>query len=92
MEIIIALIGAVASVVTALISRNTNKKVKTIDEIRLENGKTYLTDFISELESGVAKTEIQKQRASEIYDEYTCLNGNSYVHSHWENLKKNGLL
>lgn len=91
-ELIIAIISAVASVATAFITKNTNKRVRTIDEIRLENDKTYLTDFISEIENGVPKTEIQKQRASEIYDEYTTLNGNSYVHSHWEKLKQKELI
>lgn len=56
-----------------------------------ECDKTYLTDFLSELETGVPKTEIQLKRSKEIYDEYKNLNGNSFVHDKWEELKKKGL-
>ena len=37
----------------------------------LEYDKTYLTDFLSDLENGVTKTEIQKKRAYEVYEEYS---------------------
>ena len=37
----------------------------------LEYDKTYLTDFLSDLEKGTEKTEIQKKRAYEIFEEYT---------------------
>ncbi len=56
-----------------------------------ECDKTYLTDFLSEIETGVPKTEIQLKRTKEIYDEYKNLNGNSYIHDKWEELKKKGL-
>ena len=53
----------------------------------------YLTDFLSELESGAQKSEIQKERAHEIYSEYTeTLKGNSYIHTKWSDLEKKGLL
>lgn len=57
-----------------------------------QNDKTYLTDFLSEVEGGQLKTEIQKKRAYEIYKEYTKLHGNSYVHNKWEELVKKGVL
>ena len=64
-----------------------------INNFRKEYDKTYLTDFLSELESGVTKSEIQKERAHEIYSEYTDeLKGNSYIHTKWSDLEKKGLL
>lgn len=102
-EIIIALIGAGASILTAFMSKNTNKKVETIQDIKqdfckeinavkYENDKTYLTDFLSEIESGNKKSPIQIKRAYEVYEEYTKLNGNSYIHDKWEELVSNGKL
>lgn len=58
----------------------------------LEYDKTYLTDFLSDLEKGIDKTEIQKKRAYEIYEEYTKSGGNSYIHAKWEELRKRNLL
>lgn len=102
-QIIIALITAGATIINTFISKNTSKKVETIqelkrdikkdlDSIKYENDKTYLTDFLSEVEAKQPKTEIQKRRAYEIYEEYTKLNGNSYIHNKWEELVKKGVL
>lgn len=102
-QIIIALITAGATIINTFISKNTSKKVETIqelkkdikkdlDSVKYENDKTYLTDFLSEVEGGQLKTEIQKKRAYEIYEEYTKLHGNSYVHNKWEELVKKGVL
>lgn len=41
-----------------------------MDKHILEADKTYLTNFLSEVEQGVAKTEIQIKRAYEVYEEY----------------------
>lgn len=102
-QIIIALITAGATIINTFISKNTSKKVETIqelkrdikkdlDSVKYENDKTYLTDFLSEVEEKQPKTEIQKRRAYEIYEEYTKLNGNSYIHNKWEELVKKGVL
>lgn len=102
-QIIIALITAGATIINTFISKGTSKKVETIQElkkdikkdlnsVKYENDKTYLTDFLSEVEAKQSKTEIQKRRAYEIYEEYTKLNGNSYVHNKWEELVKKGVL
>ena len=58
----------------------------------LEYDKTYLTDFLSDLEKGVETTEIQKKSAEEIYEEYTKNGGNSYIHAKWEELRSKNLL
>lgn len=102
-QIIIALITAGATIINTFISKNTSKKVETIqelkrdikkdlDSVKYENDKTYLTDFLSEVEAKQPKTEIQKRRVYEIYEEYTKLNGNSYIHNKWEELVKKGVL
>lgn len=102
-QIIIALITAGATIINTFISKNTSKKIETIqelkkdikkdlDSVKYENDKTYLTDFLSELEAGTPKSPIQIKRAYEIYEEYTKLNGNSYVHNKWEELVKKGVL
>lgn len=62
-------------------SVNYDQKMK--DHI-LEADKTFLTDFISDIKMGIQKTEIQYQRASEIYKRYIENGGNSYVKENWE--------
>jgi len=97
--IIVSLITAVGTIVNTVISKKTNKKVDCIAEIRkdfnkhlLDADKTNLINFLSELEHGVKKSDIQIKRAYEIYERYTENGGNSYVHDKWEEVKKNGLL
>lgn len=101
--ILVALIPTLGTIITACISKKTSKKVDSISDLKneftkemklhiLESDKTYLTDFLSEVEVGQAKSEIQKKRAYEIYEEYTSLHGNSYIHDKWEELHNKGLI
>lgn len=101
--IIVAFITGVCSIITTIITKNTNKKVDAISEVRkefnsqmknhiLESDKTYLVDFLSDIESGGKKTDIQVKRAYEIFEEYSQFGGNSYVHDRWAVAKKNGLI
>lgn len=103
MEALVALITTTGIVINSFISNKTNKKIEKIEDIKSEfeeklnlvkreQDKTYLTDFLSDLESGRTKTQLQIKRAYEIYEEYTELNGNSYVHDKWEELVKEGIL
>ena len=72
---------------------NLRKEVKRdMTKHTLEYDKTYLTDFFFVLEQGNTKTEIQKKRAYEIYEEYTKNGGNSYIHAKWEELREKNLL
>lgn len=102
-SIIVAIIPVVGVIITTYMTNKTNKKIESIDDIKKEfkielnnvkreNDKTYLTDFLSDIENGQTKSEIQIKRAYEIYEEYTSLNGNSYVHNKWEELVKEGKL
>lgn len=69
-----------------------NKLKKELNKLKKEQDKTYLTDFLADIESGQTKTQLQIKRAYEIYEEYTELHGNSYVHDKWEELVKEGVL
>ena len=102
-EVIIVLITTAGTVINSYISKSTNKKINKIEEIKVEferelnklkkeQDKTYLTDFLADIESGQTKTQLQIKRAYEIYEEYTELHGNSYVHDKWEELVKEGVL
>ena len=61
-------------------------------EHTIDADKTYLINFLSDLENGVPKTEVQIKRTYEIYERYVKNGGNSYVHDKWEEVKKLGLL
>lgn len=58
----------------------------------IDADKTYLINFLSDLENGVPKTEVQIKRTYEIYERYVKNGGNSYVHDKREEVKKLGLL
>lgn len=90
--IITSLIAAINSIIIAVITKQTNKKVNNFKEHILDNDKTYLTDFLSDIENGMKKTDIQLKRAYEIYERYIKNGGNSYVKDTWEEAKKRGLL
>lgn len=79
---------------------NLNKKIDKMREESkrdmvahtLDADKTYLINFLSELENGLKKTDVQIKRAYEIYERYSKNGGNSYVHDKWEECKRKGLL
>ena len=65
---------------------SVNRDIKKLDKNQCMN---YLVDFIEDSKSGIPKDEIQKKRASEVYDHYTKdLNGNSYIHDGWQKYVK----
>lgn len=68
------------------------KNKKDLKEHLLDADKTYLTNFLSDLENGIKKSDIQIKRTYEIYERYTENGGNSYIHDKWEEVKKKGLL
>lgn len=51
-QIILAFIAIIPSVATLIVNCYQNKKIDKIDKVRLESDKTYLTDFLSEVEGG----------------------------------------
>ena len=96
----------IVAIISAVTNKKANKIEdidKKIDYMRLESkkdmlehildaDKTYLINFLSDLENGIQKTDVQIKRAYEIYERYTKNGGNSYVHDKWEEVKKKGLL
>lgn len=97
--IVVALITVAGTITNTVISKKTNKKVDCVAELRkdfknhlLDSDKTLLINFLSEIEHGVTKTDIQIKRMYEVYERYTENGGNSYVHDRWEEMKRKGLL
>ena len=97
------LITVGGTIIVALITRSTNKKVSKIEDVKdycqnmmdnhiLENDKTYLTDFLSDIEAGEPKSEIQIRRAYEIKWEYNQKGGDSYIDDKWDELIRKGIL
>ena len=64
--------------------------LKMIENLEMSSIKTDLVNFINDIEHGVQKSQIQRMNAHELYDRYSKLGGNSYVHDHWEKLVKEG--
>ena len=63
---------------------------KKINNLEISSIRTDLVNFINDLENNVRKSAIQKLNAHQLYTRYEQLGGNSYIHSHWEKLKKEG--
>lgn len=65
---------------------NMNTDIRKLDKNQCMN---YLVEFIEDSKNGIPKDDIQKKRASEVYDHYTQnLHGNSYIHDGWEKYVK----
>lgn len=65
---------------------NVNTDIRKLDKNQCMN---YLVNFIEDSKNGIPKDDIQKKRASEVYDHYTNdLHGNSYIHDGWEKYVK----
>jgi len=65
---------------------NVNADIKRLDKNQCMN---YLVDFIEDSKNGIPKDDIQKKRASEVFDHYTLdLHGNSYIHDGWNKYVK----
>lgn len=72
-----------------------NDKLNTIDnridKIDKNECKNYLTEFLEDIKNGIPKSDIQIQRATEVYDHYINeLHLNTYIHDGWERYMKGG--
>lgn len=89
-------IGRKLSKLLTLALEPTNKKLDAIEKKvaanQLENDKTILVRFLADIKNGEELTEIETERLHETYTRYTNAGGNSYIHSEWERLKKEGKL
>lgn len=62
-----------------------------IDKLDKNQCKNYLTEFLEDVKNHVPKSDIQVQRATEVYDHYiNDLHLNTYIHDNWEKLMKGG--
>ena len=98
-EITITAISTIGVILQALISNSNKKKLDTINALDakinqaiLSSEKTYLADFMADLEKGETKTQEQIKRAYEIKEQYNALGGDSYIDSQWNKLKSRNLL
>ena len=64
---------------------STDSKIKEIDMSQCKN---YLVGFLKEVENGEIIDEVEKERAYEVFDHYSEIGGNSYIHDKWERLMK----
>ena len=84
-EVITTLLSSLIAIIPTLVNvylnqKNAKKKdlVELLQKDEYERYKTYLVDYLAEVENGTPKNEIQKQRASEIYDKYSKM-GRKFV-------------
>lgn len=64
---------------------------KILTEIKLDQCKDYLVEFLARKERGEKIDTEEEQRAFERYDLYTSLGGNSYIHNKWvKSMEKEG--
>ncbi len=62
-----------------------------IDKLDKNQCKNYLTEFLEDVKNGIPKSDIQIQRATEVYDHYiNDLRLNTYIHDSWEMYMKGG--
>ena len=86
---VITAIGVLGKFLKKLIKSNTREIMERLNVIDYNGCKSYLTDFLTEIENGGKKSSVQVERASEVYDHYVKnLNGNSYITTKWEKLMK----
>lgn len=68
-----------------------NEIKKDIQRLDKNQCKNYLTEFLEDLKKGIKKTDIEKQRATEVYDHYRNeLHLNTYIHDEWKIYMKQG--
>ena len=86
-SIVITSVTTIIIAIKKILVEPINKRITSLE---LSSIRTDLVNFINDVESDVKKSEIQKLNAHQLYTRYENLGGNSYVHSHWEELKKEG--
>jgi len=86
------LLGAITTITLGLkrgLSKDITALVEQISKKDKCECKRYLTDFLTAIENGEPKSEIQIQMATETYDHYFHdLKGNSWIEDKWNKLMK----
>lgn len=74
----------------------TNEKLdvlnKKINEVDINRCKDFLVSFFSKVEKGEEIDEVELEHFYCVYEVYINKGGNSYIHSKYEKLKKEGKL
>lgn len=85
---IITAIGVIGLAGGKWLKKQLDPIVSSISKMDLNSSKCYLVNFLTDIENGVHKDEVQITLVHEMYDHYVKdLNGNSYIHDKWEKLK-----
>ena len=79
------------------LEKNLNKRIDSLEQnlnsktenLELNQCKNYLVHFMYDAEKCEVTNE-QIQNAYDMYDKYTKLGGNSYIHDKWKKLIKGG--
>jgi len=86
------LVGAITTITIGLkkgISKDICRLAEQIAHKDKCECKRYLTDFLTDIENKVEKSDIQIQMATETYDHYFReLKGNSWIEDKWNKLMK----
>ena len=100
---VLALIGNVKNLIKEIKNPIDKKLEKVLEPVKkeiadfkeeykkseLDSAETDLVNFMYFVEKNMASPE-QIQNGYKLFDKYSKLGGNSYVHSKWEKLRKEG--
>ena len=85
---LVGLVGSIAAIITGV-----KKAVeKLLVPLAMDNAKNYIVPFLARVERGEPVDSIELERFHEEYKFYTDHDGNSYIKSRVEKLKKEGKL
>lgn len=94
-EMIIQLAGLITAVavitgaITVNLKRWLSKEIKdlkmTVRDMDYNSCKNYLTDFLTDKKNGKRKSDVQEERACEVWEHYKYdLKGNSFIERDWD--------
>lgn len=87
-SILIGAVGTITGIIVVNLKKWLSKEMedvkKTVKEMDYNSCKNYLTDFLSDIKNGIIKSDVQVERACEVYRHYKDeLNGNSFIERDW---------
>jgi len=89
LSILLTSVGVLGGYAKKWLTSNQIEIMDRLNSIDYNGCKSYLTDFLTEIENGATKSSVQIERAYEVYDHYTKnLNGNSYITTKWKKIMK----
>ena len=88
---LVSSIGVIIGAVTKIVKKFIKKINEPLEKKQLKDSelscKRWLVDFLSDVENGTPKNEVQYEYAHEVYDYYTnVLHKNSYIHDYWDRI------